>query len=43
MFLWGVAVLDIDSYTDHNKGPDPPKHLAKVLRYIPFIDLNHTT
>ena len=23
MHLWGVAVLELDSYSDHNKGLDP--------------------
>ncbi len=23
MYLWGVAVLELDSHPDHNKGPEP--------------------
>ena len=23
MFLWGVAVLELDSHPDQNKGPEP--------------------
>ncbi len=22
MYLWGVALLELDSHLDHNKGPD---------------------
>ncbi len=40
MSLWGVAVFELDSHPDHNKGPDPRS--ALVLRPIPFIDSNHT-
>ncbi len=25
MYLWGVAVLELDSNADHNMGPDPKK------------------
>ncbi len=30
MFLWGVKVLELESYPDHNKGPDP-RTLYKFL------------
>ncbi len=35
MFLWGVAVLELDSHPYPNKGQD--------LGHIPFKDPNHTT
>ena len=42
MFLWGVAVLELDSHPDHYKGPDTRTlHMCKDP--IPFIDPNHTT
>ncbi len=41
-YLLGVAVLELDSHPDHNKGPEPV-HLAHILRSIPFIDPNYTT
>ena len=40
MFLWGVAVLELDSYPDHNKSPKPT-HLVQVQKPIPFIHTNH--
>ena len=41
MNLWGVAVLELDSYPDHNKGPDyAPCPCPKTH---PIIDHSETT
>ncbi len=41
MFLWSVAVLELDSHSDHIKGPEPST--ALVLTHNPFIDPNYIT
>ncbi len=44
MNLWGVAVLELDSRPDHNKGPDQRTlHLSKDPSYTYMIlDPSHT-
>ncbi len=45
MYLWGVAVLELDSYPEHNKGPDPhtlrwskdPSHRSLPYAYEPLM------
>ena len=41
MNLWGVAVLELDSHPDYNKGPDHA--FAFILRPITLIDPSYTT
>ena len=40
MFLWGVAILELDTHPDHNKVPNV--QLVHFIRPIPLIDFNHT-
>ncbi len=42
MFLQGVAVLELDSHPDNNKGPDP-RTLRQSSDPSPFINPNYTT
>ncbi len=39
MFLWSVAILELDSHPDQMKGLEPIT--ALVLRPFPFTDPNH--
>ncbi len=34
MFLWGVAVLELNSYPDHNKGPDHAPCTCPAKKYV---------
>ena len=36
IFIWGVMVLELDSYHDNNKEPDPYTHLVHAIRPINF-------
>ena len=40
MYLWGVAILELDSHPDHNKGPD--QRTMRSSKEHP-IDPSHTT